>query len=63
MSVVQLLTGAAGVGFIAVARVYHLFVHPEWTEAQSLIKLWPMYLVGAVLAFVSAWMFNKKAAR
>lgn len=31
------------------ARVYQVFWHPEWTEAQSLLNLWPWYGLGVWL--------------
>jgi hypothetical protein len=38
---------------IVLARGYHLAVHPEWTEMQSLYHLWGYYC-GAIVMVVLA---------
>lgn len=46
MKIAVYLTGPI-VGLLAVgARIYQLAYHPEWTEAQVLIELWPVWALG-----------------
>lgn len=38
---------------VAVAcRIYHIAWHPEWTEVQNLLALWPFYVAGAIVGFL-----------
>jgi hypothetical protein len=50
-----LVSGLLGIVALLGARIYHITVHPEWTEMQSLRMLWLPYTVGLVamlLAFI-----------
>jgi len=54
--------GGAGFGGIVACQVYHLMVHPEWTEAESLLALWPFYglsLCIGMFAFGWAWRASR----
>lgn len=44
--------GLTALGFLAIlaGRLYHLRVHPEWTEAEAMINLWWVWLGGPLLA-------------
>lgn len=33
------------------ARFYHITFHPEWTEAQALLNLWPFWMGGVLAIF------------
>ncbi len=49
--------GTAGFGGLIACRLYHLLIHPEWTEAESLLALWPFYGCSFLLAmFSSGWL-------
>jgi len=62
LSGVFLVLGSIGLLLIVVCRVYHLFWHPEWTEAQSLLNLYPFYgLALCLLCFSSGWFWREQA--
>jgi len=54
-----LIVGILGIAGIISCRSYHLFWHPEWTEAQSLIKLWHFYGASFSCLIFSAGFFWK----
>lgn len=39
---------AVGFVMIAFVRVGQIVAHPEWSEMQSLLDMWPTYLCGSV---------------
>lgn len=51
------------VAAIAAAKVYHFVVHPEWTEAQALVGLWPAWVVvAAAFTIVAVLAMPRKEA-
>ena len=56
--------GIVGILIILACRGYHLFWHPDWTEAQSIVALWPHYALGASLVlFSSGWCWKSSTVR
>ena len=39
---------------------YQIFWHPEWTQSQTLLELWPFYLLATVLIIVSRLILYRK---
>jgi hypothetical protein len=36
-----------GLSLIIGGNLFWLFSHPEWTQPQALVNLWPVWLAGA----------------
>lgn len=57
------LTGAVlcafGLGAIFAARVGHIVLRPEWTEAQALLHLWPFWSGGVAAILGGLWLLRR----
>jgi hypothetical protein len=49
--IIRLALALTGMAFILVARGVHCFVHPEWTEMQSLYHLGLPYALAITMMF------------
>lgn len=56
------ISGAvAGMVVLLGACLYRRWLHPDWTGAQALAALWPVYIAGAV-SVCAGWYFNTAAS-
>jgi len=55
MQLWRMLHLLAAAALLVGARTWHLLARPEWTGAESLRQLWPLYMSAAVLAVVGLW--------
>lgn len=51
----------AGVVLSFSGRVYHIVRHPEWTEPQALLGLWPLWLLAVGLIAVGYVIADREA--
>jgi hypothetical protein len=52
------ISGAVfGVAALLGASLYRRWLHPDWTGAQALAALWPVYIAGAI-SVCTGWYFN-----
>lgn len=38
--------------------MYHLILHPEWTQAQAFLEMWPWVLSAVVLCTGGVWLLH-----
>lgn len=43
-------------------RLYHVIKHPEWTEPQALLGIWPVWVVALAL-IVSGYVLHWRVTR
>lgn len=49
-----------GFAILLSGGIYRVIFHPEWTESQSLINLWWVYLLGCVMCFGELFFRSNK---